>query len=266
MGKRIAIISPCYNVQPDLINRHFYSLQRQGIITKDTIHVVVDDCSTKADTRAALLWNSDNNKDNTILVARKENGGPGAARNKAIEILQKYHVNHPIDYVCLLDADDYLEDDSLQFRRNALDESDAIAVYGNKYNAKYAMAQDDIEDKLLMTEISKTLEEVSDFDKARLFRECYIPSCSVMFRWKPFVTYVKGFREDVRLCEDWLVWRKLSLLGRFKKINMPVYTQTLHGENLTMNKAVLRNHLKDMVTTKGDLDQWMQDNMAHITL
>jgi len=265
MGKRIAVITPCYNVHEDLIHRHFYSIQRQEIV-KDIIHIVVDDCSTKADTRSALLYNCDNHKDYTMLVARKENGGPGAARNKAIEILEKYHSKHPIDYVCLLDADDYLEDDSLQLRRSVLDETDVIAVYGNKFNAKYKMAEDELDGKMIFAEVSKTLEYVADFDKARLFRECYIPSCSVMFRWKPFITYIKSFREDVRLCEDWLVWRKLSLLGRFKKINVPIYTQTLHGENLTTNPNVLRNHLKDMVVTKADLDQWIQDNMGHITL
>lgn len=264
MGKKIAILTPCYNVHPDLIHKHFYSIQRQGHVIKDVLHVVVDDCSTDKDTRAALLYNADNNKDHTLLVARHNNGGPGAARNKALEFVNRVK---DIEYVCLLDADDYLEEDSLQLRRNVLDETDVVAVYGNKYTAKWALSKDEVIDgKPLLTEVSKQLEQVPEYDKARLFRECYIPSCSIMFRLTAFNAYIKQFREDVRLCEDWLVWRKLALLGRMKKINIPTYTQTLHGSNLTTNAAVLKNHLKDMVTTKGDLDQWINDNMAHITL
>ena len=81
-----------------------------------------------------------------------------------------------------------------------------------------------------------------------------------MFRWKPFVKYVGEFREDVRLCEDWLVWRKLAFLGRFKKLNMPIYTQTMHGANLTTNPSVLANHAKDMQTTQQDFDGWVYRN------
>ncbi len=266
MGKHIAIISACHNVNPELLTRHFLSVQTQGHINEDILHIVVDDCSTNLDTRASLLYHADANKENTLLVARKENGGPGKARNRALEIIEKSHSKRPIDYVCLLDADDYFENDSLQLRRNVLDEDNYIAVYGNKYNAKYGMAKDIIDGQMVFTELNKTLENVPDYDKARLFRECYVPSCSVMFRYKPFAAHVKSFREDVRLCEDWLIWRKLALLGEFKKINMPIYTQTLHGGNLTMNEGVLKNHFRDMVTTKMDLEQWIDNNRLYIKL
>lgn len=262
MSGRIAILTACYNAPSELIRRHFLSLKRQK--RTDVLHVVVDDCSTEQDTRAALLYACDKNKEDTVLIASKENGGPGAARNKAIEYLK---TQKGIKYACLLDIDDYFEPNSLGVRRGLLDdERDLIAVYGNKYTSHWELQQDDIDDAEILTEFEKTMEEVPDFDKARLFRECYIPSCSVMFRWAPFAELVGSFREDVRLCEDWLVWRKLSLLGRFKKLNMPIYTQTMHGTNLTTNPEVLQNHFRDMVTTKADLDAWMAQNMDKITL
>ncbi len=222
-------------------------------------HVVVDDCSTDVDTRAALFHHCDKNKDHTVLIANQENLGPGAARNRAIEYLRN---EKGIKYVCLLDADDYFEDSSILTRKAVLEEDpDLIAVYGDKYTASWKVATDEIDGTIELLEVEKTFEQVAQYDKARLHRECYIPSCSVMFRWKPFAELVREFREDVRLCEDWLVWRKLSLLGRFKKLNMAVYTQTMHGANLTTNPEVLANHLKDMVTTRADLDAWMNRNL-----
>lgn len=258
---RIAIITPCFNVPANLIHKHFTSIKKQH--RKDLLHVVVDDCSTDLDTRAALLHHCDKNKDTTVLIACKENTGPGAARNRAIEYLK---TKKGIKYICLLDADDYFEDSAILARKAVLDEDDAvIAVYGDKYTADWEIQEDELSGREELLENEKNLESVPQYDKARLHRECYIPSCSVMFRWKPFVELVGTFREDVRLCEDWLVWRKLSLLGRFKKLNMPIYTQTMHGSNLTTNPEVLANHLKDMVTTRADLDAWMNRNLDKIT-
>lgn len=263
MGKqRIAIITACYNAPDALIHKHFASVDRQR--SQDILHVVVDDASSDINTRAALLHHAERRSDDTVLIGRKTNGGPGAARNTAIEYLKK---QKGIKYACLLDADDYFERDCLATRRSILDsEDDVIAVYGNKYNADWEMGENPLDGETELLELEKNLEEVPGWDKARLFRECYIPSCSVMFRWKPFVTEVGHFREDVRLCEDWLVWRKLSLLGRFKKLDMAIYTQTMHGSNLTTNPEVLQNHLADMVTTKADLDAWMNQRMDKITL
>ena len=260
--QRIAIITACYNAPDTLIHKHFASINKQR--RNDVLHVVVDDASSNVETRAALLHHAEKNKDRTVLIGRKTNGGPGAARNTAIEYLK---TKKGIKYACLLDADDYFESDCISTRRGVLDdEEDVIAVYGNKYNADWEMGENEFDGQVELLEYEKNIETVPGWDKARLFRECYIPSCSVMFRWKPFIEEVQSFREDVRLCEDWLVWRKLALLGRFKKIELPIYTQTMHGSNLTTNPTVLQNHLSDMVTTKADLDVWMNQRMDRITL
>jgi glycosyltransferase involved in cell wall biosynthesis len=250
---RLAIITACYNVHPDLIWWHFLSIDQQNM-GDSIIHVIVDDASTNKDTKLALYAAADARKSNTVVISLKENKGPGGARNRAIEYLKKFP---SIEFACLLDMDDYLEPDSLKIRMQFLEEpTDYIAVYGNKFLSTFEINEDDKEH---LEEIEKRLEKVPLFDKSRLFRECYVPSCSVMFKWAPFVEFIKEFREDVRLCEDWLIWRKLALLGKFKKIELPIYTQTMHGGNLTTNPQVLTNHYKDMVTTKMDLDEWIRN-------
>jgi len=262
MQNRVAIITPCYNTPYNLIHKHFLSIRKQH--RDDILHVVVDDASTDVDTRAALLHECDKNKENTVLIASKVNSGPGAARNRAIEYLK---TQNGIRYVCLLDADDYFEDSAIVARKAVLEDNpDLIAVYGDKYTADWEIQENPVSGEEELLENEKLLENISQYDKARLHRECYIPSCSVMFRWQPFRDLVGSFHEDVRLCEDWLVWRKLSLLGRFKKLNMPIYTQTMHGTNLTTNPAVLENHLADMIATQEDLKDWMNRNMDKITL
>ncbi len=162
----------------------------------------------------------------------------------------------------MLDIDDYFASDSLAIRKLFLRENeDLIAVYGDKYVAFYEEEEYSKGQETILYEARKVLENVPLFFKPRLFEECYIPSCAVMFKWKPFYEHVRYFKEDVRLCEDWLVWRKLCLLGDFKKINAPIYTQTMHGTNLTTNPAVLCNHMADMVATKIDLEEWIREKM-----
>jgi len=248
---KIAIITPCYNAHPDLILAHFMSLDRQHC-NDSFIHIVVDDASTNEETRVTLAACCQARKANTVLISMDTQSGPGAARNRAIRFLAKLG---GIEYACLLDIDDYFESDALSVREAILDKNEElVAVYGHKYSEIRTLVNNELE------VASKILEETPVFDKPKLMRECYIPSCSVMFRWGPFIKYVGEFREDVRLCEDWLVWRKLSMLGRFKRINIPVYTQTLNGNNLTTNKSVLANHHRDMITTKLDFDEWLFEN------
>lgn len=262
---KLAIITSCYNVHEELLYKHFQSIEKQdNYVLNDSIHIIVDDASTDSNTRAALLYYADRNKHRTVLISKKENTGPGATRNRAIELIKKMP---DIKYICLLDADDYLEDDSLLLRFLFLEQNkEFIGVYGNKFTAKMVKDIDTLDDSVFLKEETKTLENVPEFDKARLFRECYIPSCSIMFRAEPFIKHIKSFREDVRLCEDWLIWRKLALLGKIKKINASIYTQTLYINNLTLNKNVLANHARDMMITQNDLENWINDNPGIINL
>jgi glycosyltransferase involved in cell wall biosynthesis len=253
MGKT-AIITACYNAHPDLIWHHFVSIDQQ--YADDIIHVVVDDNSDNLETRKNLLAAAESRKGRTVVIASDSNGGPGAARNRAIRLLAKMD---DIEYACLLDIDDYFELDALKVRQLVLaDDPDLIAVYGNKFVGTWENVGEEAGGH--MEEVEKILEQVPIFDKPRLMRECFIPSCSVMFRWEPFLQHVGHFRTDVRLCEDWLVWRKLSMLGKIKKVDMPIYTQTMHGLNLTTNSAVLANHRNDMITTQIDFNEWLAAN------
>lgn len=255
MSKKTVIITPCFNAHPALIWEHFISIDQQFDDT--IIHVIVDDCSTRQDTRMALLAAAESRKFRTIVISSKINEGPGAARNKAIRQIAKMS---NIEYACLLDIDDYFELDSIKIRKLVLeDDPSLIAVYGNKFSAKWEKIEDDVSAELGLEEVKKTLENVPLFDKPRLMRECFVPSCSVMFRWRPFIEHISSFREDVRLCEDWLVWRKLAMLGKFKKIDIPIYTQTMHGSNLTTNPHVLANHRRDMMITQTDFNEWLYE-------
>jgi len=260
---RVAVISACYNVAPELIAKHFMSVHTQS---RDIVHVVVDDCSPRMDTRAALLSSADKFKKKCYLIKSDENGGPGAARNRAISYIKKMS---NIEYACLLDMDDYFESNAVAVRRGVLDNDDGLVmVYGDKNTATLKLGPDEYsaESEWIWQEETKTHEVAPSFDKARLMRECYIPSCSAMFRWDTFIENVKSFNTEVRLCEDWLIWRKLALLGRVAKIDATIYTQTIHDNNLTKNAAVLKNHYRDMVKTQHDLNEWMQVNGDKITL
>jgi len=163
--------------------------------------------------------------------------GPGYTRNIALS-----RVDSDCQYLCLLDADDYLEDNSLECRADFLDNNqEVIAVYGNKFNEKDGQ---------------KTLEITKQYSEALLYQECYIPSGSCMWRAKPFFDYIKKYMENIWLAEDYNIWLKLSFLGNFSKINNNIYTQVLHGTNITMTPERLKNHFKDLQLCFKDFLSW----------
>jgi len=163
--------------------------------------------------------------------------GPGATRNLALAKLDE-----DCEYICLLDADDYLEDNSLECRADFLTKNqEYIAVYGNKFNEKDGQ---------------KTLEVTKHYSQQLLYNECYIPSGSCMWRADVFKKYIKRYLENIWLAEDYNIWLKLSYLGNFYKIENTIYTQVLHGTNITLSPDKLKNHFRDLQVCFRDFYEW----------
>ncbi len=97
----VSIVVPVYNGS-NYIDNFFSCLDKQSF--KDYEVIVVDDGS-KDDSYEKSLYYSQ--KDSRINVCRKENGGPGSARNIGLERASG-------DYIVFFDIDDEFSDDVLE--------------------------------------------------------------------------------------------------------------------------------------------------------
>jgi glycosyltransferase involved in cell wall biosynthesis len=109
----VSIILPCYNCQ-DYIGRAITSVIAQSY--HDWELLIVDDGSTD---RSPEIIRQRAAGDSRIRVFTQPNGGVSKARNLAL-------ANASGEYICLLDADDWLPENSLQARINKFKESEAI--------------------------------------------------------------------------------------------------------------------------------------------
>lgn len=118
-----AIIIPLYNKQKQ-IRRALDSVRCQRIPFCQVI--VVNDCSTDGSVAIVEQFIADHPDAAVQLIQHQCNRGPGAARNTGLAALQS-------DYVCFLDADDFLAPTSSEDLHRALNSCSAapgLLIYG----------------------------------------------------------------------------------------------------------------------------------------
>lgn len=100
MFPRVAVIIPFYQTQKGLLQRAISSIAGQIISGIEFLVIVVDDSSPVPATCEIDELQID--RDVKIIVERQENGGPGAARNRGIEIA----LANGAGFVAFIDSDD----------------------------------------------------------------------------------------------------------------------------------------------------------------
>jgi succinoglycan biosynthesis protein ExoW len=112
MNERVAIVIPYFQRQPGLLARAVRSVFAQrGAI--DPLVVVVDD-SSPLPAESELDWLDERQREK-VRIIHQPNGGCGNARNTAFDSLPD-----DIEYVALLDADDFWREDHLDQAMTAL--------------------------------------------------------------------------------------------------------------------------------------------------
>lgn len=248
----VNVIMAYRNTAKELVEKSLQSFANQTF--KNTRLIVIDDNST--DENHQMLTQLLNQYASTVyfewlLHKDKTFGfGPGPARERGLKA-----IDTDCEYCCFLDSDDYLTPNSIELRTKALQlNTDIVAVYGNKYT-----------EDLRQNPSIKTLEIIPKYDYTRLMcGECYIPSNSVMFRAKLWTKHI-GNMLDIKLAEDYNLWLKFAHLGDFLKLEEEIYTQTIHGANITLDKAILAQHRECLIKCFADLHKWLvKRNLPHL--
>lgn len=123
MSFSIAVVIPYYQRQPGILSRALASVTSQCDIPLESIEVVVvDDESPVAASNEIRSHSSRVN----ITLLRRKNGGPGAARNTALDSLAS-----TVGFVAFLDSDDVWSPDHLARAIDALHRSGCSFYFAN---------------------------------------------------------------------------------------------------------------------------------------
>lgn len=157
------------------------------------------------------------NKVDIIAVKLPKSVGPSEARNIAIGM-----TNKNTDVYAILDADDEMLPNKLEFCIRPFVNQNIGVVYANYYNINSATGV-------------RILEVKEPFDIFRLHKECIVHSGSLIR--KDALLKVQdefGFYDrTMRTCEDWDLWIRLSKVCAFYHIAEALTNVLVHPNNST---------------------------------
>lgn len=115
--EKITVIIPAYNVE-----KYIEECVRSAVnqTYKELEIIVVDDGSTDS---TGKICDSLSKEDSRIIVIHKENAGVGFARNEGLKRASG-------EYICFLDADDFLPEDAYEYMINSLKKNNADLFIG----------------------------------------------------------------------------------------------------------------------------------------
>ncbi len=184
MKKTISAIIPCYNAEKFLAEA-ITSLLNQTYPPLEII--VIDDGSTDRSFQVAKSFGG------SVKVYRQPNQGESIARNQGIARAQG-------EFLYFLDADDVVEKTSFEKMINAIKGPESVVLMG------LALFRDDPNNPF-ETHYPQFESFLPD-----IFQTNFGPPICWLFPAK-LVKKIGGFREDLRLSEDWEFCARIALAG-----------------------------------------------------
>ncbi|MDQ0457305.1 glycosyltransferase family 2 protein [Rhizobium paknamense] len=231
MKVTVAVVIPFYQREAGILARALESVRTQTVADRIYLHVVVVDDSSPMPPAQDLAPYEDV-PEMRVTLLQKPNGGPGEARNMALDYLE----DHDIDYIAFLDSDDVWHPDHLERALDGLAHGDFFFcnhVRGSHY-ADYFLGLPETR-RLLAAE-----EEITCGDGFRAFRkgtlsgvmirECPPQTSTVVYRFKRNI----GLRFNGALRsagEDHVFWIELSLFND-TVVDPRINVSCLEGVNL----------------------------------
>lgn len=187
---KISVVIPAYNAA------HFLPRCLESVFTQtlEPAEVIVVDDGSKDETAATA-------KKLGATVVTRPNGGLSAARNTGIK-------HSTGEWIGLLDADDRWAPEKLRAQVDQI-KADTVLVY----TGIRIFDDNGVKQSCPAVGTAQAL-------KALRYRNPITPS-TVLAR-RDALLEVGGFREDIRACEDWDMWVRLSRIGSFAAVAGPL--------------------------------------------
>lgn len=217
MHPLVSIVMPAYN-QALFLEEALNSILQQSYPHLEII--LVDDGSTD-DTPA--ICQAFKKKDQRLHSIRQENRGPSAARNRAIAQAKG-------EYICLLDADDRMEEKKLECQLDVLIQHPSIDLV---YTALFIMDQTGNR----IGEIRSQPYPPEDFLALMFFRNLIPNPNTIMAKRACLASH--PYNEHFKHAEDYELMLRLAHHYRFEYLDSPLTSYRRHLTNLSNN---LRAH------------------------
>jgi len=242
---RFSVIIPLYNKAP-YVAKAIQSVLAQTF--KDYELVIVDDGSK--DNSAEIVEKNIENLSNCRLI-RQENAGVSMARNNGVSVSYG-------DYLCFLDADDWLETTFLEEMSKLIEVFPDAGIYGTSYTI--------VNETKHKTRVAPIGVEVG-------FEKGYINYCQVYARTlampltsisvaipRSVFDEIGGFPKGIKLGEDFLLWIHIALKHKVAFLNKPLayYNQDVELANRGTNH--LHNPKEHMLWNLTDLEPLEETN------
>jgi glycosyltransferase involved in cell wall biosynthesis len=196
----VSVIIPTYN-RSEFLGRALESIERQTIACGEII--VVDDGSTDNTPSVVELFSKNTALD--VKYLQQENRGPAAARNRGIAAAE-------YDFVAFLDSDDHWHRKKLEMQYRAMVD-----------NPEYSISH--TREKWLRNGIHLNQKKIHIPRHGYIFDHC-LQLCGVgmstVMAKKGLFDVVGGFDEDLRCCEDYDLWLKVSCRFSFYLVDFPL--------------------------------------------
>lgn len=225
---RIAIVVPYFQREPGVLKRTVESAFRQTLAERLLVIVVDDESPVPADSELTDV--SDFIRERTLVI-RQENGGAGAARNRALDAIPD-----DVEFAAFLDSDDTWEPDHIE---NAVH---ALGLGFDFYFSDYIAC--DYRESSNFTRIGSLRPEEHDcLDAGRGlygFRSTaidhvvrqgnVIQTSTVVYRFRRFPRL--RFREEFYNGQDFFFWMDIGELGARMVFSMRVECDCGEGINI----------------------------------
>jgi len=196
----VSVIVPTYN-RAEFLNRALMSVVKQTVKCSEII--VVDDGST--DDTANLLHKFSRTIEIPLKIIRQENKGPAAARNLGITSAKQ-------EYVAFLDSDDHWNKRKIEIQYKILQDNPEYLISHTKEKWLRRGAH--------LNQKKKHIPRHGDiFDHC--LQLCGVGMSTVMIRSDLFEK-IGLFDENIRCCEDYDFWLRVSCRFPFYLVNEPL--------------------------------------------
>lgn len=233
----VAIIIPFYQLKSGVLTRALDSVRQQVIGSTAVRVIIVDDASPLSAEQE--LAETGFIMDAEWEVITKSNGGPGSARNTALDRL----TDNPPDFVAFLDSDDVWAPDHLDRAMRAL--AGRADFYGSDHQrlneaATYFSARPEVARTLNRLGKSRVIGtdavfEMESPDAIQAFAESYLVQTStVVYRWAALSAV--RFDESLRTAgEDRLFWLDSAAAAQSCTIDLALGSTCMDGVNIYEN-------------------------------
>ena len=230
MNPTVSVVIPAYNCASFIRNTLDTVFQQT---CKDYEVVVVDDGSTD-NTMEVLSGYGDR-----IKLIRQGNKGNSAARNTAIR-------NSSGEYIAFLDHDDLWLPEKLEKQMSVLKADKSIGLV---YSDGYVV---DSNGSIITTFFESALPQRGEVTQ-KLFMYYFLPLLSVLVK-KDLVIQAGCFPEDLRICEEWELFLKISEKAKMEYVDEKLVKYVVHDGNQSRNRelskteeiAVMQRALKNI--------------------